>query len=260
MPHRRNSGAAGLRSLLGELAPERIVDLQNNLTTRIATLGMTVRGRFSLQRGLRKKILAGGGGTMPSRRLEYLRAAGFSSGDMPVLSRNGPGPDRLTVGIAAGSRWRLKSIPEGVIAEAARLFIDLHGAEVVITGGPGEEGTVAGVAASVMRGGVSTYCGEDGIEGLMRVIEGLSLLVSPDSGPAHLAAALGVPVMVVFTSTSPALGFWEDGYASFFSSGSLECRPCHRHGGQVCRRGDEECRRSIVPLELVDSAMGIMDR
>lgn len=258
--HRRDSGAAGLRRLLRDLAPARIVDLQNNLTTRIATLGMPVTGRFSLRRGLRRRVLAGGAGSMPSRRVDFLMAAGSDSGGMPALSRHSPVPDRLRVGITAGSRWRLKSIPEGVVAETARLFIDLHGAEVVITGGPGEEGMVAGAAASVMRDGVSTYCGEDGMEGLTGVLEGLSLLVSPDSGPAHLAAALGVPVMVVFTSTSPALGFWEEGYASYFFSGSLECRPCHRHGGKVCSRGDEACRGGILPLELVTASMGMIDR
>ncbi|MBN2607621.1 MAG: glycosyltransferase family 9 protein [Candidatus Fermentibacteraceae bacterium] len=253
--HDRETGLPGLRRLLRDMAPERIVDLQNSMKTRLATLGMNVTGRFRMDRGLRKRVLRGDPATMPARRLDFLGAAGFTWGCEPSLVRSSPPPEDLAVGLGAGGRWRLKSIPSSVIAEAARLLIDLYGARVTITGGPGEEDLVTETSASVMRDGVMTYCGEDGISGLIEVLEGLSLFVSPDSGPAHLAKALGVPVMVVFTSTSPALGFWEQEGAGMYTSGRLDCRPCHRHGGEECSRGDEACRRGILPLDLVRNAM-----
>lgn len=258
--HIRDSGVSGLRRLLRELSPDRIVDLQNSLTTRLATIGMPVSGRFRFSRDLRKRILRGEEGEMPSRRLDFLRAAGFGSGDMPELTRERPVPDGLAVGLVAGGRWRLKTIPEGVLAEAARLCIDLYGASVILMGGPEDRRLIESTAASVMRGPVSTYCGGDGLRGLLRVIEGLRLLVSPDSGPAHLAAALDVPVMVVFTSTSPSLGFWNDNGAGTYMVDGIGCRPCHRHGGTECGRGDEACRRSIVPLDLVRRSMELVKR
>jgi ADP-heptose:LPS heptosyltransferase len=255
--HERGSGLPGLRRLLRDMAPERTVDLQNSLKTRLATIGMNVTGRFRMDRTLRKRVLRGDPVTLPPRRLDFLRSAGFAEGGEPRLVRISPPPEDLAVGLVVGGRWRLKSIPSSVIAEAARLFIDLYGARVTITGGPGEEDLVNTTSASVMREGVMTYSGENGIEGLIEVLEGLSLFVSPDSGPAHLAKALGVPVMVVFTSTSPALGFWEPEGAGMFTSGELDCRPCHRHGGEECSRGDEACRRGILPLDLVRNAIGL---
>jgi len=94
------------------------------------------------------------------------------------------------------------------------------------------------------------------VAGLLDALEGLALLVSPDSGPAH-AAALGVPVLVVFTSTSPALGFWEEGTGW---GPAAACSPCHRHGGLACRRGGEACRRSILPAEVREAAVRLLER
>jgi len=57
---------------------------------------------------------------------------------------------------------------------------------------------------------------------------------------------------VVFTSTSPALGFWpaEGSYGP-----SAPCSPCHRHGGAGCRLGHEDCRDSLLPLDIRRAAL-----
>ncbi len=252
-------GFPGLRRLLARIGPSSVVDLQNSLTTRLATLGMNVTGRFRMDRKSRSRILRGSREPMPLRTDDFLAAAGFGGSGEPELERRSGEPDRLTVGIVAGGRWPLKSIPRGVVTEAARLFHDLHGADVLITGGPGDSREVSAAASEVLRPGVDTYAGEEGVRGLIKAVEGLSLLVSPDSGPAHLAAAMGVPVLVVFTSTSPALGFWRQDRKGNFMAGRLACRPCHRHGGRECARGDQACRRGILPLDLVGEAMELLE-
>lgn len=255
----RDAGAPGLRRLLARIGPSSVVDLQNSLTTRLATLGMNVTGRFRMDRNRRRRVLRERKASMPLRTDDFLDAAGFGGTGEPELERRGAGPDRLRVGIVAGGRWPLKSIPRGVISEAARLFHDLYGADVLITGGPGDSREVSAAASEVLRPGVDAYTGEKGVRGLIKAVEGLSLLVSPDSGPAHLAAAMGIPVLVVFTSTSPSLGFWRHDRRGNFMAGQFACRPCHRHGGRECARGDQACRRGILPLDLVGEAMGLLE-
>ena len=211
-----------------------------------------------MDRKLRRRVLKGEKAEMPSRSLDFLRAAGFDGEASPVLERkNFLREDELNIGVVAGGRWRMKSIPQGVVSECVRLFTDLHDAKVVVTGGAEDRETVLKAAANSGRKGIRTYCGERGIEGLIETIERLDLLVSPDSGPAHLASALGVPVLLVFTSTSPALGFWKNG-KNCYTANQLKCRPCHRHGGNSCPLGTEDCRRAILPLELVRRGMELL--
>jgi heptosyltransferase-2 len=149
----------------------------------------------------------------------------------------------------------MKAIPPGVITELARLFCDTEGADVFLLGDSEDTSLAGHIVEDCGYRSVKNVAGEGGIARLISRIEGFDLLVSPDSGPAHIASALGVPVLVVFTSTSPALGFWPQGFKGSFMVDSVPCRPCHRHGGKECPAGDQRCRRLIVPREVFEEAM-----
>lgn len=245
-------GMRFLRERIRLISPARIFDLQNNLTTMLALFPRKVK-RFSTDRKLRRRILSGKGGSMPDRAGAFLEVAGGSGKAVPSLIRRAfPEEGKLDVGIICGGRWDLKSIPDGVLEELARLFCDLAGARVWLVSGPGERARAEECAARVQRGGVCVFEGDT--SALLDRIERLNLLVSPDSGPAHVAAALGVSHLVVFTSTSPSLGFWDPSMASTFGP-LAECSPCHRHGGRSCTRRDEWCRSSLVPRMIFERAM-----
>lgn len=232
-----------------------IVDLQNNFTTRLAFTGRDVK-RFRFSRRLRRKVLLGSGITLPWRAEEYLRTWSDHGNPSPRLTRLGtPADGRFTVGIVAGGRWPMKIIPPGVVAELARLFCDIKGAQVLVMGDSGDRPLAERIVEQCGYRSVKTVAGEGGISRLISRIEKLDLLISPDSGPAHLAMALGVPVQVVFTSTSPALGFWSGDFKGAFMVNPVPCRPCHRHGGKKCTAGDEQCRRMLVPRDLFEEAM-----
>ena len=252
-----SEGAMSIRNHRRRLSPDRIVDLQGNMTTLLGLWPHEGHSTLSIDRRLRRAVLAGKSDTMPLRSLSYMLAAGTECTDpSPVLERRGyPPGDSLRTGIVVGGRWPSKSIPDGLAAELCRLFVDRRGAEVVLLGAEGVR--MERIARTCGREGVTTVRSE-GIGALMEGIETLDLLVSPDSGPAHLARALGVPVLVVFMSTSPALGFWEEDFPGVFMSGALPCRPCHRHGGKTCIQGGWLCRTGIVPLELCEAAEGLI--
>lgn len=247
------SGWRALRSVLPRPAGE-IYDFQGSLTTLLATFPSR-RTVFRTDRTLRRLALAGRA-AMPLRWREFASLAGGCPGP-PRLQRRSDPPAAARVGLVCGGRWPMKSIPVQVLAELARLFSDLDGMGSVLIGGPADACAVGSVAASAVRGVAGSYAGERGVAGLLDALEGLALLVSPDSGPAHAAAALGVPVLVVFTSTSPALGFWEEGTGW---GPAAACSPCHRHGGLACRRGGEACRRSILPAEVREAAVRLLER
>ncbi|NOQ21842.1 MAG: hypothetical protein GQ565_04215 [Candidatus Aegiribacteria sp.] len=256
----KDTGPLDLRKLINRISPDFVVDLQNNITSRIATAGRRVKGRFRMDRKLRKMVMDKRAESMPLRSWEFMRSAGFENAPDPKLEKSGDtGSEGLRIGIVTGGRWYIKSIPSSVISETSRILVDLHGADIVFLGGAEDKEMILRTAESTGRGNIGVYCGANGVEGLIDTIETLDLLISPDSGPAHLASALGIPVLVVFTSTSPSLGFWRKDRKGNYMVSDIGCRPCHRHGGNSCPLSSEICRKRILPLDLAESAMELLE-
>ncbi len=72
------------------------------------------------------------------------------------------------------------------------------------------------------------------------------VLVSGDSGPMHLAGAVGTPVLALFGPTTREWGFYPTGEDDVVLETDLPCRPCSLHGGAPCPRGGE-CLAAITP-------------
>jgi ADP-heptose:LPS heptosyltransferase len=79
---------------------------------------------------------------------------------------------------------------------------------------------------------------------LCAVLSGAAAVVSTDSGPMHLARALGRPLCAVFLQTDPGLGFPPlPGPEVRIISRALPCKPCSLHGQRtVCPEGHWRCR------------------
>jgi len=256
----RDAGPLALRKLITGISPDLIVDLQNNIASRIATARRQVAGRFRMDRKLRKQVMDKRAEKMPLRSREFMQCAGFTSTQDPVLEKRGISRrEGLRIGIVTGGRWYIKSIPSGVISETSRLLSDLHSARITLLGGVEDKELILRIAQSTGRGNIDVYCGGNGVEGLIDTIETLDLLISPDSGPAHLASALNIPVLVLFTSTSPSLGFWRADRKGNYMASGVQCRPCHVHGGSSCPRNSEICRKGILPYHLAESAMELLE-
>ena len=242
------TGAGELRRAARKCA--EVIDLQNSIKTRLALMGIPSK-KYSFSRRKRRRILRGSGESMEWRAREFMKTAGVEGSPSPVLlRRTGPAADGMKVGIVTGGRWPMKSIPHGVTAELARLYCDCSGASVLLLGSAEDRSEARAVREACGYRNVESAAGEGDVSALIERIEGLHLLVSPDSGPAHLGMALGVPTMVVFTSTSPALGFFSGEHRGWFMVPEVPCRPCHRHGGTRCRTGDKNCRKMLVPGEI----------
>ncbi|MFV2085963.1 HAD-IIIA family hydrolase [Micromonospora sp. LOL_021] len=166
----------------------------------------------------------------PERALSLAAAAGFAlpGDDEPVL-RLHPGCLRPAAGPAplesdAGVRHRRlepdRAGPPGYVVvhpgssvesracppEQCAAFVDaLHAAgyRVVVTGGPGEQALSRRVAG---RSGVDLG-GQTSLARLAAIIAQAGALVVGNTGPAHLAAAVGTPVVSLFAPTVP-FGQW----------------------------------------------------
>jgi ADP-heptose:LPS heptosyltransferase len=140
------------------------------------------------------------------RSLDLVRAAGFElppgdSGELRVRGVPSPYPagDYVVVhpGASVPARaWEPQRHAELVAALAAA------GRRVVVTGGPGERDLTALVAVAP---GAIDLGGATDFAGLAAVIAGADAIVVGNTGPAHLAAAVGTPVVSLYAPTVPAV-------------------------------------------------------
>jgi ADP-heptose:LPS heptosyltransferase len=79
-----------------------------------------------------------------------------------------------------------------------------RGHHVVVTGAPSER-TLTALVAGPERPGVTDLGGATDLAGLADVIAGAEAIVVGNTGPAHLAAAVGTPVVSLFAPTVPAV-------------------------------------------------------
>ncbi|MBI1954854.1 MAG: lipopolysaccharide heptosyltransferase I [Acidobacteria bacterium] len=100
-----------------------------------------------------------------------------------------------------GAGWRSKCWPAagyGQVADALEKDFNLR---VVLNCGPGEETLAREAQTACQTAKPLLYSG--GLPGLIALLRRSRLMVGPDTGPAHLAAALGVPTVALFGPTDP---------------------------------------------------------
>jgi lipopolysaccharide heptosyltransferase I len=109
---------------------------------------------------------------------------------------------RPIVAIHPGAQWTTKRWPPMHFAAIARRVYGEAGAGVVLVGGPGE-GVLADAIEECLDGPCVNLAEHTSLRQLAAVSGAADVFISGDTGPMHLAAAMGAPVVAVFTCTSP---------------------------------------------------------
>ncbi len=206
-----------------------------------------------LERNLALLLPLGGTAAPAPAESRYLDAAPLPPALEGLLAAAGKGA-RLA-GVHPGAAWATKRwLPERYAALCRALRED--GLVPVLVGGPGDAALARGIAA---ESGALDLTGKTDLAGLKSLMGRLSLFVTNDSGPMHLAAAAGVPVVAVFGATTRELGFFPYGAGHRVVEAELACRPCGLHGGRECPEGHFLCMKLVtVPqvLEACRAALG----
>ena len=143
----------------------------------------------------------------------------------PQYAGAGGGTDEGFVVLNPGAGWPNKQWPTERFSAVARWLQDTLGLRSVVAWGPGDEDRAQEVVDGA--GGAAELSPPTTIPELARVLQRARLVVAGDTGPAHLAAALGTPVVGLFGPTDAARnGPWspDDVSVSRFSM----CRCCYR--------------------------------
>ena len=147
----------------------------------------------------------------------------------------------LMVGV--GSRWPTKRWPLDYFAALARRAQGRFGGTVVFVGGGDEAAPADGVAAK-LAGPTLNLAGRTTLPQLTAVLAEADVMLANDTGPLHVAAALGRPVVAPYTCTKVLLTGPYGG-----ESGCVETRVwCGGSRLKRCRR--MECMAELTPDRL----------
>jgi heptosyltransferase-1 len=136
--------------------------------------------------------------------------------------------------IVPGARWKTKKWPVEKFGKlSSRLPL-----KTVIVGGRNDK-DIADEIVSLSNGRATSLAGKTDLRELIEVMKHASFVVSNDSGPMHIAAALGIPVFAIFGPTDPEkTGPYGKGHTVIREN--VPCVPCFR---RTCE--DLKCMNSL---------------
>ena len=139
----------------------------------------------------------------------------------------------------------------------ARQLQDSLDARLVLTGGPAEQEIVAGVAQS-LESGYLNLAGRTDLDTLAGVAAACDVFVCPDSGPMHLAAAVGTPVVGIYALDEDFPQRWAP-----FDVSHRVIRPSRPACPPGCRKPtcpNFVCYLKVQPAEIVEAVRELMKR
>jgi|Deesub1362A_J573_1020465.scaffolds.fasta_scaffold00140_63 ADP-heptose:LPS heptosyltransferase len=91
---------------------------------------------------------------------------------------------------------------------------------------------------------------------LLRILKGGALYIGNDSGPTHLAAALGVPTLAIFGPSDPLQWSPMGSAVTVLYNAKAACAPCHLSPGRTCE--EDICLRFPTWERVVHRALGLL--
>ncbi len=194
----------------------------------------------------------------PERALALARAAGFDlpDGDDGRLAVRRPlppvphEPDYIV--LHPGASVPARAWPAQRCAEAVEALADA-GHRVLVTGGPGERALTAAVAGSrgIDLGGALT------LAELAAVLDGAAAVVVGNTGPAHLAAAVGTPVVSLFSPVVPASRWAPSGVPTVLLGD--QDAACRLTRARECPVPGHPCLSSVTAADVVAAVRRLVD-
>ncbi|HET7028450.1 MAG TPA: glycosyltransferase family 9 protein [Candidatus Limnocylindrales bacterium] len=132
--------------------------------------------------------------------------------------------------------------------EAARIVTDTTGWPIVWSGAANERSFVAECAAAT--GAVALHGGS--VADLAALVALAPIVATNNTGPAHIAAAVGTPVVDVYAQTNAQHAPWHVPNRVVFAD--VPCRDCRR---SVCPQGHHRCLLDVPPGAVADAVLDV---
>ncbi len=165
-----------------------------------------------------------------------------------ILLSNGISTSDRLIALNIGTTWQTKQWKIRNFSELIRRITDLkHNISIIVTGSKTEQNLSHELPISNK---IVNLVGKTDILQLGALLEKCELCISGDSGPMHIAAAVGTPTIALFGPTDP-LRHRPYGVNHTIIEKPISCRPCYK---TYCHRKDAPnvCMNEITVQEVVD--------
>ncbi|WP_243844335.1 glycosyltransferase family 9 protein [Salinibacterium sp. ZJ454] len=195
----------------------------------------------------------------PERAMAIARAAGFElPADDDGALRVDAVPDAADIAGAGdyvvvhpGVAVPARAWPTDRHQAAVQLLVEL-GLRVVVTGSPSETALTAQVAGRFAL----DLGGRLDLPTLAGVLAGASAVIVANTGPAHLAAAVGTPVVSLFAPVVPAIRWAPYGVPVELLGD--QTAPCRGTRARECPVAGHPCLTSVTPADVVDACLRLL--
>lgn len=166
---------------------------------------------------------------------EFLEKNGVASGDRVIV-------------LVPATTWPSKNWPAEYFAAVINGLKDKG--HLVLCGGPGDRDSAAAIAA-LTKTAVIDAVGKTSLLEMGALLARAHVVITSDTGPLHMAVALGTPTVSIFGPTAAAMyGPLQHGHIVLESQ--LECRACHK---RTCPRKENRCMQAVSPRDVIDAAL-----
>jgi ADP-heptose:LPS heptosyltransferase len=184
--------------------------------------------------------------------LELVVPAGARDAADRLLAGAGIAPDAPFAVVAPGASCGARRYPPGRWAEACTHLAVATGLPVVAVGAPREAALVDEVRRRAAPGAVTGLAARTDLPVLAGVLARAGVVLANNSGPMHMADALGRPVIACFAGTERPVEFAPRSARAAVLGRPVGCAPCRSF---VCRFG-HECL-DIDPHEVAEAAIAL---
>lgn len=168
--------------------------------------------------------------------------------------------DKPVVAIHPGAGNITKQWPEEHFSALIDLLIERNGVNVLLVGGPDEAELAETLIASVLNpNAVASMAGKTSLSELPRLLAACTLYIGNDSGPKHIAAALGVATIGIHSGVVDATEWGPVGPRAVALRRNMTCSPCYLANADDCPRG-LACLRFLEPSLVQRTAEMLLAR
>ncbi|HZP42039.1 MAG TPA: glycosyltransferase family 9 protein [Candidatus Binatia bacterium] len=169
-----------------------------------------------------------------------------------LLDRLGVDRRRPWVMLHPGASAPSRRYAAAGFAAAAEHLAAATGCQLVFTGTVAERALVERIRGAARAPSVS-LAGRLSVAELAAAIAMASLLIANNTGPVHIAAAVGTPVVDLYALTNPQHTPWQ--VPARVLTHDVPCKYCYR---SVCPEGHHDCLRLVPPEAIVEAACDLL--
>jgi lipopolysaccharide heptosyltransferase II len=206
------------------------------------------------------QIAEAAGASVEDRRLSFHLTSSARDAALRFLRESGLHSDSLRIAIHPGASKAPRSWHPARFGAVGRMLVNEYGVRPLLLGA--KQDTPALDVIRSLAGSTCITSSAQNLQEMAALLERCHLLLCNDSGPMHVAAALGVPVVAVFGPGSPdRTGPWTKPSLCRVLTHQYPCSPCRQRFFEECRpapSGKPLCLDDISPEEALQACRELL--